>query len=172
MNVSLSCTLLLVVGAALTLAGCWGEDAAADRTSGGGLVEARSGSALAGFVNIKRRHGTIKLFLNVLGAPPGEHAVRLHQVGDCSALDASSAGSFWSPEGSAAGDGVSLGDLGNLRVDESGRGYLAFSTGAWGFGDGTEFDLVGRALVIHQKSAELLVGEDGSDARIGCGVIR
>ncbi|MDB4976658.1 MAG: Superoxide dismutase precursor [Myxococcaceae bacterium] len=164
--------LLLSVVLPVALAGCWGEDAAAERTSGGGLVEGRSDSALAGFVNLKRRHGTVKLFLNVLNAPPGEHAVRLHQLGDCGTLDASSAGALWSPEGSPLGEGASLGDLGNLHVDESGRGQLAFSSSAWGFGDGSELDLLGHALVIHQKADELLSGSEGGDLRIGCGVLR
>jgi Cu-Zn family superoxide dismutase len=158
--------------ALLAALGCGGEELAPERASGGGLVEARSGSQLAGFINIKRRNGALKLFLNVLNAPPGEHAVRLHQAGDCSAFDATSAGAVWAPEGSPLGDASVLGDLGNLRVDPQGRGLLSLSSAGWGLGDGSELDLVGRALVIHERPGELLAASNDADVRLGCGVIR
>ena len=169
MNASVLCALLLAAALAMSVTACWGEDAGTGRSSGGGLIEGRSDSALAGFINVKRRGGALKLLLNVMNAAPGDHALRLHQVGDCSASDASSAGGLWIPEGTSS-DGVSLAELGNLHVDEDGRGHLATS-GPYNFGDGSELDLVGHALVIHQKSSELLAQGD-DDARIGCAVIR
>ena len=218
MNVSLSYTLALAVGAAFTFTGrtSQGGDALAFEAAGlaahpdlralarpeatepraallglaeaqpaagpryaGGEVAGRCGSTLAGFVNVTRRDQTVRLFLNVLHAPPGEHAVRLHQTGDCSALDAASAGVVWTPHSDASGgDGASvaglrfdqLGDLGNLTVDHGGRGLLSFSAPAWSLGNGNETDLIGRAVVIHDRPGESL-GSDGPDKRIGCAVI-
>jgi Cu-Zn family superoxide dismutase len=151
------------------------EDPALERQLAGGLVEARSGSSLAGFVTVKRRAGVVKLFLNVVNAPPGEHGVHLHQTGDCTAADASSAGPHWNPENHQHGgpaDAAHLGDLGNLHVDETGRGLLTITSPAWSLGDGTEYDILGRALVVHERADDLLTQPAGnSGARIGCGVI-
>ena len=160
-----------------SLGGCSGaEDAAIERQLAGGLIEPRSGSALAGFVTLKKRSGVIKVFLNVLNAPPGDHGVHLHQYGDCTASDASSAGPHWNPENHLHGaptDTSHLGDLGNLHVDASGRGLLVFSSAAFSMGDGTEFDIVGRALVIKELPDDLTTQPSGnSGLRIGCGVVR
>lgn len=152
------------------------EDAAVDRQLAGGLVEARAGSGLAGYVTLKKRGGVIKLFLNVLNVTPGDHGVHLHQSGDCTATDASSAGPHWNPEShphGAPNDASHLGDLGNLHVDDSGRGLLVFSSAAFSMGDGTEFDIVGRALVIDELPDDLVTQPSGkSGLHIGCGVIR
>jgi superoxide dismutase, Cu-Zn family len=170
MNVSLSYGLVVALSCGLAVMSGWGEAPKPERQSGGGSVQGRSGSALAGFANLKRRHGTLKLFLNVLNAPPGLHAVRLHQRGDCSTPDASSAGPSWTPERLLPGDAGRIGELGNLRVDDSGRGLLTFSSSAWTLGDGGELDLVGRSLVIHQDPIALAAGD--SDKRLGCAVLR
>jgi superoxide dismutase, Cu-Zn family len=159
-----------------TMGSCTGaEDPALERQLAGGLIEARSGSALAGFVTVKRRAGVVKLFLNVVNVPPGDHGVHLHQVGDCTASDASSAGPHWNPENHQHGgpaDGAHLGDLGNLHVDDTGRGLLTFTSPAWSLGDGTDFDILGRALVVHEKADDLVTQPAGNaGARIGCGVI-
>ena len=147
-----------------------GTQPAGQSRHAGGEVSGRCGSALAGFVNVARRDDTVRLFLNVLHAPPGEHAVRLHQAGDCSAPDAASAGVVWTPHLQALAADSQLGNLGDLHVDDSGRGLLSFSAAAWALGDGSETDLVGRALVIHQRPSELL-STDAVELRIGCAVI-
>jgi len=152
------------------------EDPTIERQLAGGLVEARNGSALAGFVTVKRRGGVVRLFLNVLNVTPGDHAVHLHASGDCASLDNTPQSAHWNPEGHPHGaptDGSHLGDLGNLRVDASGRGLLAMSSGAFGLGDGTEFDLLGRALVIREKADDLATQPTGNAGLpIGCAVIR
>jgi len=171
--------IVLVASAVLCpvgLGSCTGaEDQALERQLAGALLEGRSGSSLAGFVTVKRRAGVVKLFLNVVNVAPGDHGVHLHQTGDCTALDASSAGPHWNPENHQHGgpaDSAHLGDLGNLHVDDTGRGLLTFTSAGWSLGDGTEFDILGRALVVHDKADDLVSQPAGnSGARIGCGVI-
>jgi Cu-Zn family superoxide dismutase len=167
-----------IVSCSVGLPSCSGsEDPTQERQLAGGLVEARSGSTVAGFVTVKRRAGVVRVFLNVLRAPPGDHRVQLHQNGDCTAADALSAGPHWNPDSEPA-DGVRLGDarlgdLGTMHVDETGRGLLSFSSAAFGLGDGTEFDIVGHALVIHEKPDDPASQPGGSaGARLACGVIR
>jgi superoxide dismutase, Cu-Zn family len=162
---------------ALALGSCSvSEDPAVERQLAGALVEARNGSALAGFITVKRRSGVVRLFLNVLNAPPGDHGVHLHAAGDCAALDSSPNSPHWNPEAHPHGstvDAAHLGDLGNLHVDEAGRGLLTFSSAAFGLGDGTEFDILGRALVIRERADDLVTQPTGNAGLpLGCGVIR
>src|SRR4249920_3052676 len=60
-------------------------------------IEARSGSNVSGTATFTEQADGVHVVIEVAGAPPGEHAVHVHEKGDCSAPDASSAGSHFNP---------------------------------------------------------------------------
>ena len=61
------------------------------------FINPRSGSDMGGSAIFINEGGRVELQVSLEQAPPGEHAVHIHQTGDCSAEDASSAGGHWNP---------------------------------------------------------------------------
>ena len=87
------------------------------------LILATSG--VTGTATFVEDHGSVALVIEISGATPGEHAFHLHEVGDCSALDGTSAGGHWNPtnmdHGKWGSDPYHLGDVGNIVVGEDGH---------------------------------------------------
>jgi Cu-Zn family superoxide dismutase len=139
-------------------------------------IEGRSGSSLSGTATFMMHGGMMMITINVKGAPPGQHAVHIHEKGDCSAPDAMSAGGHFNPNGHQHGSPDApehhAGDLGNLTVGEDGNGSLLIHTPDLSL-TGAPNSVVGRSLVIHEKVDDFVTQPSGnSGARIGCGVIQ
>lgn len=158
-----------VLAAALVLAAC-GEKSQATAT-----LESRSNSSTAGTALFEEDGDQVTLTLDVSGATPGKHGAHIHQNGDCSAADASSAGDHWNPttknHGSPDAD-HHLGDLGNIEIGQDGKGRLKLSKKEWKLGDGSTQDVVGKAVIIHSGEDDLVTNPAGnSGSRVACGVI-
>lgn len=157
------------------LSGCWGE-LGEGRVVAVGLIEPRSGNTTlyGSALFAENEAGEITLTVKLTGAPPGEHGLHLHQVADCSADNASSAGAHWNPEGHMHGMPARdshLGDLGNIKVGDNGRGKLVIRNAGWTAGDGSEHDVKGRAIVVHAGVDDFSDPAGNSGGRIGCGEI-
>ncbi len=139
-------------------------------------IDGKSGSALEGHATFTEVQGGVLVDILVENAPPGWHAVHVHETGDCSADDASSAGAHFNPTGANHGSPHAVGahhagDLGNMIVGEDGKGHhvilmpdLTVSAGA--------NSVVGRALIVHAGVDDLATQPTGNaGGRIGCGVI-
>ncbi len=141
-----------------------------------GKIEPKSGSKVTGDVLFKAdAEGKLTLSVKVEGAPAGEHAVHLHEKGDCSAADASSAGGHFNPYGhphaAPAAEAKHSGDFGNLKVGADGKGSLELAT-PWLELEGGN-GVVGRAFVVHEKVDDFKTQPTGNaGSRIGCAVIQ
>lgn len=140
-------------------------------------IEPESGSGLHGTATFVQSGDEVTLTIEIENATPGVHAVHLHEFGDCSEADASSAGGHWNPQNEQHGHlgktaQAHMGDIGNLEVDDSGKGRLVFTTTKWTIGGPAETDVVGKSIVVHAK-ADDFVSQPAGDAgdRVGCGVI-
>jgi Cu-Zn family superoxide dismutase len=108
--------------------------------------------------------------------PNQEHGFHVHERGDCSAADASSAGDHFNPthkvHGAAHGEGEHhLGDLPSLKADASGTAIANFQLPGVLLGAGAN-DFMGKALVVHANPDDLRTQPSGnSGPRVGCGVI-
>ncbi len=139
-----------------------------ERPPAGGALEPRSGSQTTGFVTVRPKDGGVEIEVKVANASPGKHGVHLHETGDCSAPDATSAGAHWNPDGAShAGPGVGHGgDMGNIEVGEDGTGTLVLEL------ERSVDSVKGKALVVHATEDDLRTDPSGnSGARIACGVI-
>lgn len=140
-------------------------------------IEPRSGSSVEGRAEFTEADGQVILHLELRKLPPGVHAVHLHEVGDCTAPDASSAGAHWNPTHAEHGKwGTApfhLGDIGNIEASPDGSATFAMTAAEWKIGDGSTRDIVGRSLVVHEKADDFKTQPTGAaGGRIGCGVIR
>jgi Cu-Zn family superoxide dismutase len=139
-------------------------------------IEGRSGSGLSGRATFTERQGGVLVEVELHHAPPGWHAVHLHEHGDCSAEDASSAGGHFNPAGVAHGSPHApehhAGDLGNLWVDERGEGLHVLLMPDLRVQEGPN-SVRGRALIVHAGTDDLVTQPTGNaGGRIGCGVIQ
>lgn len=137
-----------------------------------------SSSGMSGTAMFVQNGGKVTLTLRVKGVKkPGLHAVHLHQKGDCSAADGSSAGGHWNPTESAHGKWESehfhKGDIGNIDIKEDGTGTLTLSTDEWCVGcDDEHRNIIGKSVIIHDGVDDFTTQPTGNaGARIGCGVV-
>jgi len=138
-------------------------------------IEGRSGSTMTGTAEFAMHGDKLMITVSVKGAPEGQHAVHIHDKGDCSAPDASSAGGHFNPGGHQHGSPDAAehhaGDLGNMMVGADGTGSLMIHSGDLTVG-GSANGVVGHAIVVHEKSDDFVTQPTGNaGGRIGCGVI-
>lgn len=137
-------------------------------------IYSKSGTETQGTVKFTEKKGKVTMDLSVSKLAPGLHAVHIHEFGDCSAADASSAGGHWNPEKSQHGKWESehfhLGDIGNLDAKDDGSAKLVFKTDKWCLGcDDPSKNIIGKAIVIHSGVDDFHTQPTGNaGGRIGC----
>ena len=109
-------------------------------------------------------------------APNSVHGIHVHEKGDCSAADASSAGGHFNPTGSAHGRAGTpthhAGDMDNITADANGVANVNIHLMGVALGGGAANDIAGRALVVHASPDDYMTQPSGnSGARVACGVI-
>ncbi len=135
-------------------------------------------SGISGTAKFVQRDGHVVFTLEVSPIAPGKHAVHIHENGDCSASDATSAGGHWNPSGVAHGQrGVTTeyhaGDIDNMDVGPDSVGYMERKIEGWTIGDGAEFNVVGKAVIIHNGADDFTSQPSGAAGpRVACGVIQ
>lgn len=107
-------------------------------------------------------------------APNSSHGFHIHQFGDCSALDGTSAGGHFNPQSQPHGgpdsDQRHVGDLGNITVDEDGFAQVDYVDMLLSF-DGPN-SILGRGVIVHAGEDDLQSQPTGdAGARLSCGVI-
>lgn len=127
----------------------------------------------SGSVTFTKVGDGIKIVADVQGLTPGKHGFHIHEKGDCSAPDASSAGDHFNPTGHQhgdAGENSHAGDFGNLTADKNGKAHLEITSKQLSFSG--KNSILNRAVVVHQDPDDLKSQPAGkSGPRIACGVI-
>ncbi|MFZ5478129.1 MAG: superoxide dismutase family protein, partial [Myxococcota bacterium] len=137
-------------------------------------LEARSGSTVTGTVTLTEAGDAVKVRIELAGATPGDHAVHVHEKGDCSAPDGSSAGSHFNPGGHAHGAPDAgehhPGDFGNVTVGPDGTGTKELETSAFKLaGEGVVVS--GLAIIVHEKPDDFSQPTGNAGGRQACGII-
>jgi Cu-Zn family superoxide dismutase len=133
------------------------------------------GNQVAGTVTFVQRGDKVVVDARVTGLSPGLHGFHIHEKGDCTAADASSAGAHFNPrKGPHAGPDSAerhAGDLGNLTADANGVAVYRVEVG--GISLGTEADsIIGRAVIVHANADDLRTQPAGNAGpRLACGLI-
>ncbi len=133
-------------------------------------IEPTQGSQAHGTVEFRPSGDGVEIHADLSGLPEGRHGFHVHQNGDCSAPDASSAGPHFAFEVEPGAPDRITGNLGELVADSSGHAVLdADVPRAELEGDRS---IVGRAVVVHARGNDPTVTPSGdAGARIACGVI-
>ncbi len=135
-------------------------------------------SGLSGNVVFTQEGDEVSMTAMISGLAEGEHAIHIHEEGDCSAADGSSAKGHWNPTGAKHGkwgdsEGYHKGDIGNFKVDANGNGTISMSTDEWCIGCGDKNkDILGKAVIVHNGVDDFTSQPSGAAGdRVGCGVI-
>ena len=146
---------------------------AQDVTKAVANLQPSSGSQVKGTVIFTKMGDDVQVVADVENLKPGKHGFHIHEKGDCSAPDASSAGAHFNPTHQHHGGPDSVerhtGDFGNITVDASGKGHLDWK-GKLKFSGAKS--IIGKSVIVHEKEDDLKTDPSGnSGARIACGVI-
>jgi Cu-Zn family superoxide dismutase len=140
-------------------------------------LESRSGSTVTGKATFIKQGRSVAMVVVMEGLTPGPHAIHLHEKGDCSAPDGSSAGGHWNPSAENHGKWANApfhhGDIGNLVADAKGKAQLRLESVLWTIGDGKPSDVVGHAVIVHADEDDFTTQPTGNaGGRVACGVIQ
>lgn len=141
-------------------------------------LAAASGSLVSGRLVLVPMGGGVHVTGEIGGLPAnGTHGFHIHEKGDCSAADASSAGGHFnpgaSPHGRAGTAPHHAGDGDNLVADREGVARVNAHFAGVVLGGAAANDIIGRALVVHAAADDYRSQPAGNaGARVACGVIR
>jgi Cu-Zn family superoxide dismutase len=162
--------------AALALAGCQGMQSQAEAPRATAQLKPTQGNKAIGEVSFEQTRDGVRVFAIVNHLTPGSHGFHIHETGDCSAPDATSAGGHFNPtgqpHGSPAGGPHHAGDLPMLVADKKGKAKLDATLAGLTVAPGPS-SIVGRAVVVHAAPDDYRSQPAGnSGARVACGVIQ
>jgi len=140
-------------------------------------IESKSGSKVTGkAVFTELPAGGVKAEIWIENAAPGTHGLHIHEKGDCSAPDGTSAGGHFNsagnPHAAPADKARHNGDLGNIEVGADGKGHLEITDDLLTVKPGPN-SVVGKAVIFHEKADDLKTQPTGNaGGRFGCGVVQ
>lgn len=138
-------------------------------------LEPKSNSKLSGTATLTETDGGVRVVLQVEGISPGDHGAHVHEKGDCSAPDGSSAGGHFNPAGHQHGlpavEQRHLGDLGNITIGKDGKGTHEITVPGANLKPDDPNSYVGKAIIVHEKKDDGGQPVGNAGGRIGCGVI-
>ncbi|MGH8214584.1 MAG: superoxide dismutase family protein [Rhodanobacteraceae bacterium] len=178
-------TALLAFASIALLAGCATDNerspaspAAADSSiRAHAELASASGSDVSGRLSFVDTTQGVRITGRIAGLEPGStHGFHIHEHGDCSTPDASSAGGHFNPtqqpHGHPAEGPRHAGDLPNQQANAEGVATVDVLAKDIQLGTGDSTDIMGDAVIVHEKPDDYSSQPSGNaGARIACGVI-
>lgn len=132
------------------------------------------GNTVTGTIIFVQTDSGVKVIADLKGLSKGKHGFHIHECGDCSAQDATSAGGHFNPEGKSHGAPMDMtrhnGDMGNIEADDSGNAHLEYIDSMISLSGANS--IIGRSIIIHQNEDDLKTQPTGNaGSRVACGVI-
>ncbi len=138
------------------------------------VLHPTQGNTAQGVVTFTKEEGGIRVVAKLSGVPKGEHGFHIHEFGDCSAADGTSAGGHFNPtnmqHAGPMADKRHVGDLGNVTADDEGSVALDYVDKHLAFVGPSS--IIGHAVILHANADDLTTQPTGNaGGRIACGVI-
>ena len=140
------------------------------------IVSTNPDSQLNGFADLIETKEGVYVDAEFYSAPAGKHGFHIHQNGSCEDAG-NAAGDHFNPDGVQHGyfpdDGAQKahpGDLGNVEVDENGEAYFSVFLPGVSLSSG-KYNVLGKAIILHEKEDDMGQPTGNAGGRIGCGVI-
>jgi Cu-Zn family superoxide dismutase len=138
------------------------------------IMNPTQGNHVTGTVTFTKVADGVKVVADIQGLTPGKHGFHIHEFGDCSAPDGTSAGGHFNPDKHNHGAPMDMnrheGDMGNIEANTSGTGHLEYVDKTLELeGD---HSIIGKSMIIHANEDDLKTQPTGNaGARLACGVI-
>ncbi|MBA2351895.1 MAG: superoxide dismutase family protein [Burkholderiales bacterium] len=166
--------LIAIAAGSVLISACAGIAGTTEK-SAVAFLQPTQGNQANGAVTFSQSGNTVFAEAKVAGLTPGSHGFHIHEKGDCSAPDATSAGGHFNPDGAPHGAPQSAkrhaGDLGNLTADKSGEATLKIRVPGVTLADGPN-SIKGKGVIVHAMPDDLTSQPAGNAGpRIACGVI-
>ena len=167
-------TPFVLVLALAICAGVPSAGAADDVQKAIAVLHPTANSKVMGTITFTKSGDELRVVADITGLTPGNHGFHIHEFGDCSAPDASSAGLHFDPtkhhHGAPDVTDRHAGDLGNIEADASGKAHLDWSDKVMKLSG--EESIIGRSVIVHEKRDDLKTQPTGdSGGRLACGVV-
>jgi Cu-Zn family superoxide dismutase len=138
------------------------------------VITPTKGNSVHGDVMFEQVEKGVRVVANLTGLTPGKHGFHIHEFGDISSSDGSSAGGHFNPSGMPHSSPVSEkrheGDMGNINANSDGNAHLEYADSVLELAG--NHSIIGRAIIIHEKEDDYTTQPTGNaGARIGYGVI-
>ncbi|MCA9522808.1 MAG: superoxide dismutase family protein [Myxococcales bacterium] len=138
------------------------------------VVHATAGHNVKGVIWFIQEKGYVHVKGTLSGLTPGKHGFHVHQFGDCSKSDGTSAGGHFNPKKMKHGAPQMKmrhdGDLGNIVADKQGNAQIEWKDKTMQLKGPRS--IIGRGVIVHAKEDDLKTQPTGNaGARVGCGVI-
>jgi superoxide dismutase, Cu-Zn family len=129
-------------------------------------------SKVAGTLTFIQDGEKVRVSGTITGLTPGYHGFHIHETGDCSAPDFTSAGDHFNPNKGQHGEmdkkESHMGDMGNIKANKDGVAEIDETTEYMDLNQ-----INGKAVVVHANEDDLKTQPAGnSGPRIGCGIIQ
>jgi superoxide dismutase, Cu-Zn family len=132
------------------------------------------GNKATGLVTFTIENNTMHVKGTITGLKPGKHGFHIHEFGDLTKNDGTSAGGHFNPDkemhAALTSEHRHEGDLGNLEAGKDGIATIDIMDSLLSFSGNT--NIIGRGLAVHEKEDDFQTQPTGnSGTRIGVGVI-
>lgn len=132
------------------------------------------GNTVSGTVRFEPTDEGVLVTATIDGLEPETlHGFHIHEKGDCSAPDATSAGGHFAPDGHPHGlppsENRHAGDMGNIVSDSEGTAKIERTFNTFSL-DGKS-SVTGRAVIVHAQEDRGTQPTGDAGARVACGVI-
>lgn len=141
-------------------------------------MQPTQGNTAQGTVSFVKKGDRLLVDARLTGLPPGLHGFHIHEKGDCSAPDGTSAGGHFNPTGHPHGGPMQTmrhgGDLGNITANSEGKAevQLTIPSNEINISKTGASSIVGKGLIVHADPDDFKTQPTGNaGARLACGVI-
>ena len=138
------------------------------------IISPTQGNTAHGKVTFTKVEGGIHIVADIMGLAPGKHGFHVHEKGDCSAPDGTSAGGHFAPlghkHGAPSDTSSHVGDMGNIEAGKDSTAHFEWTSSLMSFEGNTS--IIGKAVIVHGGEDDLKSQPSGNAGpRVGCGVI-
>ncbi|MGD8606729.1 MAG: superoxide dismutase family protein [Myxococcales bacterium] len=137
-------------------------------------LDPTKGNDVHGTVHFEQTADGVRVTAEVTGLEPNtSHGFHIHEKGDCSAPDGTSAGGHYAPNGNPHGLPPNpkrhAGDMGNITADAQGKATMDETFDNFSLSGSSP--VLGRAVIVHQNKDQGTQPTGDAGARVACGVI-